>query len=386
MNQPLPVDGANRLLHQLLSQSADIKTTLPVEGRALLQEACEQDQGDRASHMMPTLAPYSRLGQQLAGLHQGNLLSAELYPQLEQAELTSLSWLKSCFNLPYAQFSHGGSYNNLQALWQAREHDATDRRTVYASEACHYSIAKACQILGLELQFIETDAEDRLNADKLARACAQAPPLAVVLTAGTSALGALDPLADGLAVARRYQSWLHIDAAWGGALCLLPESGHYREVIEQADSVCFDPHKSLFQPRPCSVYLSRHSLSQTEQTDYLAAAPTQRLCGSYGGELFLPLWLNLTLLGQQWFADQTRHRLAQADRFAEQLRQSTDFSVFNGGSGIICFQAPEHSLDKLVDGGNLSRARVNGQAVYRSVFAGYQTDADTLMATLRPFL
>lgn len=386
MNQPLPASDANRLLQQLLIQPADIDMNLPPHSQALLQEACYQQGADRASHMTPTLAPYSLLGLQLAGLHQGNLLSAELYPQLEQAELDTLNWLKSCFGLPYAQFSHGGSYNNLQALWQARDHGNTGRRTVYASKACHYSIAKACRILGLELQLIDTDEQDRLNADKLAQACAQQPPLAMVLTAGTSALGALDPMSECLAIARQYQSWVHIDAAWGGALFLLPEHSHYRELIGQADSLCFDPHKSLFQPRPCSVYLSRHSLSQAEQTDYLAAAPTKRLSGSYGGELFLPLWLNLQLLGRQWFSDQTRHRLAQADQFAEQLKQCTDFAVFNGGSGIICFRAPADSLDALVNQGCLSKARVNDQAVYRAVFATYQTDADALMAALRPFL
>jgi glutamate/tyrosine decarboxylase-like PLP-dependent enzyme len=385
MNQPLPVSEANRLLQQLFSgQAADI-SQLPASSQALLEEANRQRRADRAAHMTPQLAPYSLLGMQLAGLHQGNLLSAALYPELKQAESDSLDWLKSLFDLPYAQFSHGGSYNNLQALWQARDRDSHNRRTVYASQACHYSIAKACRILGLELQLIETDDREQMLINKLAKACTDRPPLAIVLTAGTPVSGGWDPLEAALELARKTDSWVHIDAAWGGALWTL-ETSSLRAVSGQVDSLGFDPHKALFQPRPCSVYFSLHDLSATQETAYLSDAPKDRLAGSHGAELFLPLWLNLQLLGEHWFADQTRQRLAQADLFARQLSPLTDGFVVNNGNGIICFSAPEGALHTLVAEGVLSYARLNGRDVYRVVFTSSATRADALIARLRPFL
>lgn len=385
MNQPLPVSEANRLLQQLFAGSAADLNLLPANSQALLEEAEQQRSADQAAHMTSQLAPYSLLGMQLAGLHQGNLLSAALYPELKQAESDTLDWLKSLFDLPYAQFSHGGSYNNLQALWQARDQDGHNRSTVYASQACHYSIAKACRILGLELQLIETDDREQMLVDKLAQACADKPPLAVVLTAGTPVSGGWDPLDEALELAGQTGSWVHIDAAWGGALWTL-ETASLRSVSGQADSLGFDPHKALFQPRPCSVYFSRHELSATQETAYLRDAPKDRLAGSHGAELFLPLWLNLQMLGQQWFTEQTRQRLAQADLFARQLSQLTDGLVLNNGNGIICFSAPVGALQNLVADGVLSCARLNGQDVYRVVFTSYSTRADALIARLRPFL
>lgn len=383
MNQALPAETANRLLQQLFTHSYDLESLFPSSCDPLLAEATAQAV-NKAAHMSPRLAPYSQLGMQLAALHQGNLLSAELYPQLQQAEQTTLDWFREHFDFPYAQFSHGGSYNNLQALWQARD-ACLSRKVVYASAACHYSVAKACAILGLELETLPIDENDQLDIEALADACSKRAPLAIVLTVGSSAVGAVDPLQDGISLAQKYLSWLHIDAAWGGGWLMLPENADSLSLVQQADSLCLDPHKSLFQPRPCSVYLSRHANVGTEQTDYLAQAPTQRLMGSYGAELFLPLWLNLSLLGKDWFIEQTRHCLQQADEFARLLNEHTEWKVITGGTGIVCFESAQ-DLSPLVEQGVFSLARVSNRAVYRAVIADYRLEAKALFRVLRPYL
>ncbi len=386
MNQALPDSDACRLLEQLLDSPSIEDISLPDHCLSLLNEAAHQHQQAWAAHMTPTLAPYSLLGLQLAGLHQGNLLSAELYPKLKQAEQTSLDWFKSGFHYPYASFTHGGSYNNLQALWQARTQHNGSRRIVYASRASHYSVARACDILGLDYHPIDTGMDDVLSLEALSKACVKHPPLAVVLNAGTSALGAMDQLDRAADIAGKAGAWTHIDASWGGAVMLLPENRQRFSGLADTDSLCFDPHKSLFQPRPCSVLMSRHPVGNTQETDYLAAAPTQRLGGSYGGELFLPLWLNLKLLGQDWFFQQTRARLKEADSFSHALATQTPWQVVNGGTGIVCFTSAGVDLQKLVISGTFSTARVNQQPVYRAVFAGWQTQSESLIRALHPYL
>ena len=386
MSSPLAVHSANTLLTTLLANHAAPDTDTAHYCHTLLDEANRYSHADQAAHMSPNLAPYSLLGMQLAALHRGNLLSAELYPALKQAEQDTLDWFKHCFAMSHAHFSHGSSYNNLQALWQARDVSQSERRTVYASRASHYSVVKACRILGLKLNAIETDVHDRIDITQLANACRQEPPLAIVANAGTTAAGAMDPLSDIAEIADHYQCWLHIDAAWGGAVLMLPEKrGVYQAICSHADSLCFDPHKSLFQPRPCSLYLSRHALKPDYQTDYLASVPISRLSGSYGAELFLPLWLNLKVLGKDWFFEQTRHRLKQADRFDRWLLHQ-GHETWNGGTGIICFSAENAPLESLVADGKLSRAMINHHAVYRAVFSGYQTSTDALLRALHPFL
>ncbi len=381
MNQPLAASQADALLTALFRNHHIEDASISPHYLALLKEAESYLRTDKAAHMTPDLAPYSLLGMQLAALHQGNLLSAELYPELKQAETETLNWLRQCFFMDYGHFSHGGSDNNLQALWQARDHASGAGNTVYASKARHYSVDKACRILGLDLQLIRSDDNDRIDISALETACRKKAPLAIVATAGTSAAGVVDPMQSVSDLAAHYQSWLHIDAAWGGALLMLPEHRDALKRLTQVDSLGFDPHKSLFQPRPCSVYLSRHASKHSLQTDYLDNTPSGHLTGSYGAELFMPLWLNLKILGEDWFYQQTRARLEQAELFSELLRER-NIKNYNGGSGIICFEADGEAFDKLVASGFLSKAKMNQKTVFRAVFSGYRTQAEALFRVL----
>lgn len=393
MTQTLPeAETISLLLNRLNTNSLEGNDTghalLDDDCHMLLREAALHQQTHWAAHMTPNLAPYSLLGQRIAGLHQGNLLSAEMYPYLQQAETSALEWVKTHFHQPFARFTHGGTYSNLEALWQARDTKSVSNNIVYGSKASHYSVKKACDILGLEYQALDTDNEDRLRADALLTACQQKEPLAVVLNLGSSAAGSIDPLLDCLNIVSDYESWIHIDAAWGGAVVMLPENKPLYGVLAKADSISFDPHKSLFLPRPCSIVMSRHQKQLLQgDVNYLEKTPEKQLAGSYGAELFMPLWLNLRLLGQKWFYQMTRQRLAQARQFHIQLSELTDWPIVNSETGVICFEAPnkDHLLP-LVQQGILSQAKINKRSVYRAVFASYQTQATSLIKAIRPYL
>lgn len=350
-------------------------------------------EGDRhradnwAAHMTPAISRESLLGQLIAGLHNGNLLSPQLYPTLTKIEQQILNWLCQLFQQQHAHFIAGSSYANLEALWQAKQHHPDKLHIVYASEAAHYSIAKACQILDLELRYIATDENGQLCPETLQQACEKQPPFAIVATAGTPALGAIDPLKDCIKLAQQYKAWCHIDAAWGGALSLLPEHKSLFDDISQADSICFDPHKGWHQPKPASVLLYQRPLTPmlSADADYLQHPPVNSLPGSRGGELFLPLWLTLMNLGVDSLRQQIRFRLDQAEQFANQLQQSTDWQVYRSPTGIVCFHPKQADLTDLVDKGILSQARIAGKDVYRAVFASSNTKADVLVTVLEPY-
>jgi glutamate/tyrosine decarboxylase-like PLP-dependent enzyme len=84
----------------------------------------------------------------------------------------------------------------------------------------------------------------------------------VVATAGTTGLGAIDPVHEVLAVARRHGARVHVDAAYGGFFTLLAgqpgEAGldpaPWRAIAD-CDSVVVDPHKHGLQPYGCGAIL-----------------------------------------------------------------------------------------------------------------------------------
>jgi glutamate/tyrosine decarboxylase-like PLP-dependent enzyme len=87
-----------------------------------------------------------------------------------------------------------------------------------------------------------------------------------VLTAGTTGLGAVDPIAEALELRERYGCRLHVDAAYGGFFALLardgdgplaPETAARLRAVGECDSVVVDPHKHGLQPYGCGAVLFR---------------------------------------------------------------------------------------------------------------------------------
>lgn len=350
---------------------------------ALLAEADERQSIDQAGHMGGQLYPAAITGKLLATLHQGNLLSAELHPQLQQIETSLLAEMAAQFNFPFGHFTPGGSVGNLEALWLAKQRSPT-RTHVYASENCHYSISKACALLDIKLVLLPTNEQHQLDITALKEACEAQPPLAVIVTAGTTGSGHIDPLLTAVKLAGQYQSWLHIDAAWGGFLALLNESS-LLTAASQADSLCFDPHKSLGQPRPCGLLFYRQPLPKIAATaDYLQQPPDSRIIGSRGGENFLPLWLTLKHHGLKTLQTDLATKLAEAQKMADLLTRKVA-NLQLSDSGIVCFQHPA-DLQPLVDAAVISKTRLKQQDYYRLVFADKACQADAVFTRLAPFL
>jgi len=379
-------DTFSLLQSQLSALAKDDKSTTLIE--QLITEGQLHHKITWAGHMTPAIDQPALLGQLLAGLHNGNLLSSELYPQLAAIEQQLLDWFCQLFEQPFAHFTHGSSYGNLDALWQAREHAKNSSNTVYGSQAAHYSIGKACRILGLNFQAIPTNEFGEIDVKALRLACQLTPPMAIVATAGTSSCGMIDSISACIAIAKEFNSWCHIDAAWGGALKLSLAHQHHLTGIAQADSVCIDPHKALGQPKPCSLLLYKQGLTNSSdaEVDYLTQSPKQSIGGSYGGELFLPLWSSLLISGKQSFSVRVNQRLEQAEQFALALKQHTNWWLLHSATGIVCFR-PSTAVDlsHLINIGLLSTAKVNGREVYRVVFASHTSRSKPLITALEPF-
>ena len=136
-----------------------------------------------------------------------------------------------------------------------------EEMTAYCSSQAHSSIAKDCRIAGLpreNLRLVEVDDRLRMRADALSRRVAEdraagLMPFFVCATVGTTSSGAVDPVAEVGAVARREGMWLHVDAAWAGAACVCPEHRGLLSGVDLADSFNFNPHKWLLTNFDCSA-------------------------------------------------------------------------------------------------------------------------------------
>jgi glutamate/tyrosine decarboxylase-like PLP-dependent enzyme len=180
--------------------------------------------------------------------------------------------LAAMFHLPADTLGHltsSGTIANLEALWVARQLDPG--RAVAYSEDAHYTHGRMCEVLGIQGVPVRADDAGRMDLDALEEQLRGGRVGTVVLTAGTTGSGAVDPIEEALALRHRYGCRLHVDAAYGGFFALLawPEDGVGEPGVLDAvtaarlravgacDSVVIDPHKHGLQPYGCGAVLFR---------------------------------------------------------------------------------------------------------------------------------
>ncbi len=153
----------------------------------------------------------------------------------------------------------GGTFANLEALWVAGQLEP--HKTILASEQAHYTHARISAVLRLPFEPVPADTHGRLSMPHLEQRLQRGDVSTVVATLGTTALGAIDPLPEILALRERYGFRLHVDAAYGGYFGLTATLGGDAraafDVVGDADSVVIDPHKHGLQPYGCGCILFR---------------------------------------------------------------------------------------------------------------------------------
>jgi glutamate/tyrosine decarboxylase-like PLP-dependent enzyme len=166
------------------------------------------------------------------------------------------------FDTPLGHLTTSGTIANLEALFVARElHPG--RGVAYSAEA-HYTHERMCRVLGLDGYRVPVDTHGRMDLDALEDLLRTGHVGTVVLTAGTTSLGTVEPIDQALPLRDRYDVRIHVDAAYGGFFTLLagadgpeglPEAPW--RAIAACDSIVVDPHKHGLQPYGCGAVLFR---------------------------------------------------------------------------------------------------------------------------------
>jgi tyrosine decarboxylase/aspartate 1-decarboxylase len=153
----------------------------------------------------------------------------------------------------------GGTFANLEALWIAGQ--LAPGKTIVASEQAHYTHGRSSGVLQLSFEAVQVDARGRMSLPALEKRLALGDVGTVVVTLGTTALGAVDPLPEILALQEEFDFRVHVDAAYGGyftlAANLSAETAAVYAALGAVDSIVIDPHKHGLQPYGCGCVLFR---------------------------------------------------------------------------------------------------------------------------------
>lgn len=274
-----------------------------------------------------------------ASLNQ-NLLHPDVAPVARDIERRVIDWIAPAFAMDGGHMTPGSSVSTLTALWAARELRSV--RRVVASAGAHLSVAKAAHLLGLEYVQVPAEPTGAIVADGLPRDLADA---ALVLTAGATSTGAIDPLR----LCGR-AAWTHVDAAWAGPLRFSPRYSELLAGIEAADSVAVSGHKWMFQPKESALVLFADTASANDAISYggaYLATPNVGLLGSHGANA-VPLLATLMAWGRQGLAMRIEQAMALAQQLHDWLRADGRVVTFGPPqSGVLLWRPASGSAESV---------------------------------------
>ena len=261
-------------------------------------------------------------------------------------------------------FPTGGSMSNYMALVMARDakdpqcklEGSTKPLVVYTSKESHYSNAKNVSFAGIgrnNIRYIQADSKGQMLPTKLEEQVIEDLgngfiPTYVNATAGTTVLGAFDPIDEIADITEKYKIWLHVDGAYCGSVIFSDEYKHLVNGVSRSDSFSYNAHKMLGTPLTCSIILVKDKkhlhdsfsndadyLYQTDGDDF-NLGKTSFQCGRRNDALkFWTLWKSVGTNGLHHIVDQ---QFNLADVAREYLRKNSDYTLYSFDDSIsICF-------------------------------------------------
>jgi len=258
--------------------------------------------------------------------------------------------LAGMFGFPASAGGHltsGGATANLDGIWSCRQRHP--RGAIAFSEDAHFVHQRICRLIGAEAIVIPCDRRGRIEVARLEDLLRQGRVGCVVLSAGTAALGAVDPIDEVVALRRIYSFSIHVDASYGGFFALLkddpeaPIPARAFAAIAACDSVAVDPHKHGYQPYGCGCSLFRDGAAGlfAQSSPYTDAAARSGFECSRPGAAAGALWLTLRCLplcGGEGFGPILRACLDAARRLAARLDRSESLALHLPPElGIVAF-------------------------------------------------
>ncbi len=322
------------------------------------------------------------LGELLAAGLNANGMLWVTSPAVTELEQVTLDWLRQLMGLGdgwFGEITDTASVSTFYAIAAAREVAGFDIRArgmaartdvprlrVYCSEQAHSSVDKAVIALGLghdNLVKIPTDDAFRMRTDALREAieadvAAGYRPIAIVATVGTTSTTSIDDVPVIVAIARAFDCWVHVDAAYGGVAAIVPELRYLMDGVDGADSLVVNPHKWLFTPMDCSVLYTKRPQALKQAfallPEYLVTRGQDEVVNlmDYGIQLgrrfrSLKLWMVLRAYGADGLAERIRVHCELAREFAGMVH-------FEGGwelmapvpLSLVCFRYAPPGTDE----------------------------------------
>jgi aromatic-L-amino-acid decarboxylase len=366
--------------------------------------------------------PPSMLAEQLVNTVAAQCMLWQTSPAATEIEAVMVDWLRQALGLPDGMsgvIQDSASSATLSAVLTMREKatgftgnrkglSGRGQLRVYCSDQVHTSIDRACWVAGIgqdnlvkipgtgPLFGMEATQLDAAIREDLA---AGHTPAGIIAITGGTGVGGTDDLAPILEVARAYDLYTHLDAAWAGAAMICPEfRDRFWRGVDGFDSIVFNPHKWLGAQFDCSVQFLRNPTFQMNtlkiEPEYLKTSGHKVTNYSEWtiplGRRFraLKLWFLIRSYGLEGLQARIRNHVTWAEELVEQIRALDGFEIVTEPMlSLFSFRCPgdDTAQQKLVDAINddgriyLTQGAFEGRKIIRVQVGQFETTREDVM-------
>jgi len=296
-----------------------------------------------------------------------NLGDPGLFPATARLESEAIVSAGELLNHPNAHGSivSGGTEANIMALWSARNETKIEKPEAIVPASAHHSFNKAADMLGIKLISVPTDERGRVQAGRV-KATITANTVMIAGIAGTTELGAIDPINELSEIAASHDIHLHIDASFGGfVIPFLNDLGYPAEdfdfKLSGVSSIAIDPHKMGMAPVPAGMILFRE-VEMLERIDikasYLAGGEYSKvsILGTRPGAAAIVVWATMQMLGKQGYRKIVRKCMSLTNLLYENALKMENIQpvqepMLNILGLKILHESPQEVSDKLRERG-----------------------------------
>jgi tyrosine decarboxylase/aspartate 1-decarboxylase len=290
------------------------KKTVLSELRKIREQDLKYESGRILCSMCTIPHPSAKMAHQL--FLCSNLGDPGLFPGSLQLEKEVIRKLADLLNgkKSVGFIVSGGTEANLLALLAARNMANVSNPEVILPESAHFSFNKVCDLLRLKEVQASLDSSYRVDPLSVER-CINKNTVAVIGTAGTAELGAIDPINKLSEIALDHGISLHVDAAFGGFIIpflkgIGRDETSFDFQLEGVKSITVDPHKMGMSTIPAGGILFRDSACleyiKTE-TPYLTEEFQYTFVGTRTGASVAATWAVFESLGVEGFQNTVKH-------------------------------------------------------------------------------
>ncbi|MCI0751492.1 MAG: pyridoxal-dependent decarboxylase [Flammeovirgaceae bacterium] len=365
--------------------------------------------------------PASVVGDWLVSAYDQNACGSNdsIAPQIEKQTMHFFKQLFGLDDAYFGSFVTGATMANFVGLAQARHwvgeqygvdfsNEGLIRPVKILSGTPHSSIIKSLSMLGVGrksmIKVPTLPDREAVDLEELERNLWEASaPLIVVANAGTVNTVDFDDLEAIGQLKKKYNFWLHVDAAFGGFASISEKFAHLMKGINHADSITIDAHKWLNVPYDAAMQFTRHQSIQLKvfqnSAAYLSDPEKSPDYFHYTPEnsrrwRALPSWFSLVAYGKEGHSEIVERNCELAKQLGVWIDSSESFKLLSPvRMNVVCFTLKKENFTIEEINSFLDRVRDDGRAFFtptfykgvpaiRAAISNWQTTSDDMEITI----